>query len=130
MVNDISLAEFINDGVISQENFAKAAGIPSPLDLMSREERYQQILNNLFHATEELIEARREVARRPWKRGEIGCLDTEEKRTAFAEELFDVMLFIRATLAYAGINGNEFCKIAISKLNYNESRQDHKTNQM
>lgn len=127
MAKDISLAEFINDGVISQDNFAKAGKIPSPLDLMSREERYQQILNNLFHATEELIEARREVARRPWKVGEIGCLDSEDKRVAFAEELFDVMLFIRATLAYAGISGQEFCEIALKKLNYNESRPDHKT---
>lgn len=127
MAKDISLVEFINDGVISQDNFAKAGKIPSPLDLMSREERYQQILNNLFHATEELIEARREVARRPWKVGEVGCLDSEEKRKAFAEELFDVMLFIRATLAYAGISGQEFCQIALNKLNYNESRPDHKT---
>lgn len=128
MANDISLSRFINEGVLSQVNIAGACeNMPSPLHDLSREERYQQILNNLFHATEELIEARREVARRPWKIGEIGCLDSEEKRLAFAEELFDVMLFIRATLAYAQISGEEFVEIGLRKLKYNAKRPDHKT---
>lgn len=124
--NEIYLSTFIDEGVISQHEMASACGkFPSPLAEMSKDERYQMILNNLFHAVEELIEARQELKRRPWKVNESGCLDSDEKRKAFADEVFDIMLFLRAALAYAEISGKEFCEIAIAKLNHNKLRSDH-----
>ena len=125
---DISLKDFINEGIIAQQKYAEASDIPGPLDGMIKGVRYSYIIDNLGHMMEEVIEARREVVRRPWKKGELGCLDNEEKRTAFIEEMFDTMLFLRATLAYANVTGEEFCKVAYDKMNYNDNREDHKTN--
>lgn len=125
---DISLKRFINEGVTAQSKYAASSGIFGPTDAMPTVERYRMIIDNLGHMMEEVIEARREVARRPWKKGEIGCLDTIEKREAFIEEMFDVLLFFRATLAYAQVPGEEFCEIAYKKMNYNDQRKDHLTN--
>lgn len=123
---NMNLRDFIDDGVTMQQKIANTGCMPSPLDDMSKEERYQMINNNLFHACEELIEARREIVRRPWKKEEQGCLDNEVKRKAFIEEVFDVILFLRASLAYAEVSGEEFCEVALSKLEYNATRTDHK----
>jgi hypothetical protein len=125
---DISLKEFIEDGWKSQQSYAEAAGIYGPYDIMAKPTQYQMIINNLGHMMEEVVEARREVVRRPWKVEEVGCLDNAEKRSAFIEEMFDVLLFFRATLAYAGISGDEFVEVAAAKLHYNSIREDHKTN--
>lgn len=127
-MKDISLKEFIEDGWKSQQEYAAAAGIIGPYDLASKAERYQMIINNIGHMIEEIVEARREVVRRPWKVNEVGCLDSEEKRDAFIEEMFDVLLFFRATLAYAGISGEEFIAAAVKKLKYNSEREDHSVN--
>lgn len=124
----MDLKEFIDDGWHTQQRYAEASGVFGPFDFVSKPERYQAIINNLGHMLEETIEARREVARRPWKKDEIGCLDSEEKRLAFIEEMFDVLLFFRATLAYAGVSGEDFEKVAIAKSNFNENRPDHKIN--
>lgn len=127
-MDDISLKKFIDDGWDSQQEYAEASGIKGPYNIMLDPERYQHIINNLGHLMEEVIEARREVVRRPWKKNELGCLDSNEKRAAFIEEMFDVLLFFRSTLAYAGIPGEEFVAAAAAKLNYNKTREDHKTN--
>lgn len=124
----MDLKEFINDGWDAQQLYAEASGIFGPYDQVSNEKRYQAILNNLGHMIEETVEARREVKRRPWKKNELGCLDDPFKREAFVEEMFDVLLFFRATLAYAQVSGEEFERIAQTKLNYNKNRSDHKTN--
>ena len=124
----IDLQDFIDRGWDSQQEYAEASGILGPYDILSKDIRYQHIINNLGHLMEEVIEARREVVRRPWKKNEVGCLDNVEKRKAFIEEMFDVLLFFRATLAYAGISGEEFVEVAHAKLNYNSTREDHKTN--
>lgn len=122
------LKDFINDGWDAQQNYAESSGIAGPYDLISNSDRYQAILNNIGHMIEEVVEARREVKRRPWKKNETGCLDDQLKREAFVEEMFDVLLFFRATLAYAQVSGEEFERIAQKKLNFNESRPDHKIN--
>lgn len=128
MIQDIGLINFINNGVAAQQKYAASSGIFGPNDAMPKSERYRMIIDNIGHMTEEIIEARRNVVRRPWKRGEIGCLDIPEKREEFIEEMFDVLLFFRATLAYAEISGEEFCEIAWEKLDYNNKRKDHLTN--
>jgi len=128
MIQDIGLINFINNGVTAQQKYAASSGIFGPSDAMPKSERYRMIIDNIGHMTEEIIEARRNVVRRPWKRGEIGCLDTPKKRQEFIEEMFDVLLFFRATLAYAEISGEEFCEIAWEKLDYNNKRKDHLTN--
>lgn len=125
---DISLKRFINEGVKAQSKYAASSGIFAPTDAMPTAERYRMIVDNIGHMMEEVVEARREVVRRPWKKGEIGCLDTLEKREAFVEEMFDILLFFRATLAYAQISGEEFCEIAYKKMRYNEKRKDHLNN--
>lgn len=122
------LVKFINEGPEAQDKFANAAGLPLIKD-MTREERYQMIVNMLAHASEELNgEVRAHVVRRPWKVGEQGCLDTGLHKQMFMDELFDVLLFIRGALAYAGFTGEEFVAIAEQKLHYNSVREDHKTN--
>jgi hypothetical protein len=128
MIKDIGLIDFIDRGLIAQQKYAAASGIFGPDDVMPKAERYRMIIDNLGHMMEEVIEARRNVVRRPWKRGEVGCLDTPEKRQEFIEEMFDVLLFFRATLAYAQISGEEFCDAAYRKLEYNDKRKDHRVN--
>jgi NTP pyrophosphatase (non-canonical NTP hydrolase) len=127
-LKDISLRDFIDEGWESQQKYADASGIKGPYNVIPTADRYQLIVNNLGHLMEEVIEARREVVRRPWKKDEKGCLDSKEKRAAFIEEMFDVLLFFRATLAYAGVSGEDFVEAAFDKLSYNSTREDHKTN--
>lgn len=122
------LVQFINEGIEAQDKFAKSSGLKL-ISEMSREERYQMIVNMLAHASEELNgEVRAHVVRRPWKVNEKGCLDDGYHKQMFMDELFDVMLFIRGALAYAGFTGEEFAAIANQKLHYNSVREDHKTN--
>lgn len=125
---NIDLKDFIDQGWDSQQEYAKASGILGPYDSMSKADRYQHIINNLGHFIEEVVEARREVVRRPWKTNEVGCLDSADKRKAFIKEMLDTLLFFRATLAYAGVTGEEFVEVALEKLDYNSTREDHKTN--
>jgi hypothetical protein len=77
---------------------------------------------------EEIIEARVYVPRRSWKTDEPSFLDNEELRKEFIAECFDVLLFHRAVLAFAGITGEEFAEAASAKMAYNNKRKDHKTN--
>jgi hypothetical protein len=42
--------------------------------------------------------------------------------------MYDVLLFHRATLAYAGVTGEEFARIAAEKQAYNQVRPDHAIN--
>ena len=41
---------------------------------------------------------------------------------------FDILLFHRAILAYAGVTGEEFAMAAAEKMNYNSKRPDHNVN--
>lgn len=127
-MQEFDLVQFINEGTEAQDKFAKAAGLPLIAE-MTREERYQMIVNMLAHASEELNgEVRAHVVRRPWKVGEQGCLDSEDQKQKFLDEMFDVLLFMRGALAYAGFTGEEFAEAAYKKLQHNMTRKDHKTN--
>jgi hypothetical protein len=43
-------------------------------------------------------------------------------------ECFDVLLFHRSVLAFAGITGEEFAEVAAAKMGYNATRPDHNVN--
>jgi hypothetical protein len=77
---------------------------------------------------EEAIEARVYVPRRSWKNGEQSYLDSPELRKEFIAECYDILLFHRAILAYAGVTGEEFAEIAAEKQAYNQVRKDHNVN--
>jgi hypothetical protein len=49
-------------------------------------------------------------------------------RKEFIAELYDILLFHRAILAYAGISGEEFVRVAAEKQAYNQTRKDHNIN--
>lgn len=124
----IDLARFIDEGVASQQKFAHAADEPGPLDPLTEKVRYEKIIEFIGHLQEEVIEARVYCKRRSWKKNEPGFFDSPELRYEFIAEVFDILLFVRAILAYAGISGEEFEKVAMSKMVYNIERPDHLTN--
>jgi hypothetical protein len=126
--NSFDFIEFINEGYASQQKYAEAAGIKGPLDDLSPDQRYSRIIEHLSHLIEEVIEARCFVPRRSWKLSEPSYLNDENLRAEFIAELFDVTLFFRSVLAYAGITGEEFAEISASKMGYNAIRKDHITN--
>ena len=126
---DFSYVDFINEGFTSQQKYAKAAGQPGPLDPdLTPEIRHAKVVEHLGHLIEEVIEARVYVPRRSWKTNEPSFLDSPKLREEFVAEIFDILLFHRAALAYAGVSGEEFAEIAAKKLNYNSKRKDHITN--
>jgi hypothetical protein len=86
------------------------------------------MIEHFGHMVEEMIEARVYVPRRSWKRNEPSFLDNEKRRKEFIAEMYDVILFHRAVLAYGGITGEEFAQIAAEKQAYNQIRPDHITN--
>jgi len=124
----MDLVSFINDGFTSQQKYATASGVKGPFDYMSREERHAKVIECIGHMIEETIEARVYVPRRSWKTAEPSFLDNAKLREEFIAEMFDVLLFFRATLAYAGVDGSDFVATASRKLNYNAKRKDHKVN--
>ena len=90
--------------------------------------RFAKIIEHFGHLTEESIEARVYVPRRSWKNEEPSYLDSPELREEFVAELFDILLFHRAILAYAGVTGEEFSRVAAKKMKYNSVRPDHNVN--
>ena len=119
---------FVNEGFVSQQKYAEAAGQLGPLDLLEPKDRYAKVIEMLGHMQEEIIEARVLVPRRSWKTGEPGFLSNEKIRREFVAECFDQLLFHRSVLAFAGITGEEFAQIAAEKMNYNSVRKDHVIN--
>lgn len=121
--------QFVNEGFASQQKYAKAAGQPGPLDEdLTRETRHAKVIEYMGHLIEETIEARVYVPRRSWKNNEPSFLDSDKNREEFIAEMFDILLFHRAALAYAGVSGEEFAEIAAKKMNYNLKRKDHNVN--
>jgi hypothetical protein len=133
-------AKFIDDGFESQEKYAKKVDEPGPTSLALMEKikgrlheadlafRYSKIIEHFGHLMEEAIEARVYVPRRSWKNGERSYLDSPELRKEFIAEMYDILLFHRAILAYAGVSGNEFAQVAAEKEAYNKVRKDHNVN--
>ena len=146
--NTFDYVEFVNEGFESQTKYGKKAGDPYTPDDLSRidslvavggsetedffgdaiEFRYKKIIEHFGHLLEESVEARVYVPRRSWKNNEPSYLDNPELRSEFIAELFDILLFHRAILAYAGISGEEFLEAARAKMKYNAVRPDHNVN--
>lgn len=121
--------KFINDGFVSQQLYAAKLGQLGPMDSdIPLSERYAKIIEMFGHLFEEAIEARVYVPRRSWKNSERSYLDNPELREEFVAELYDIVLFHRAILAYAGVTGEEFAEIAAKKQAYNQVRPDHNIN--
>jgi hypothetical protein len=125
---DFDYVDFVNSGFESQQKYAKAVGQPGPLDDLTREQRHAKVIEHMSHLMEELVEARVYVPRRSWKTNEPSFLDNDQLRSEFIAECFDILLFHRAILAYAGVTGEEFAAAAAVKMNYNSKRKDHITN--
>lgn len=143
MTASFDYVQFINDGFAAQQKYASKAGELGPNDLLAIDKmaelglashanglsfRYQKIIECFGHMTEEMIEARVYVPRRSWKNGERSYLDNPELREEFIAEMYDITLFHRAILAYAGVTGEEFAEIAAKKQAYNQVRPDHNVN--
>ncbi len=132
--------KFINEGYEAQEKYAKKIDEPGPTSLALMEKikgglhekdlefRYAKVIEHFGHLIEEAIEARVYVPRRSWKNGERSYLDSPELRKEFVAEMYDILLFHRAILAYAGVSGEEFAQIAAEKQAYNQTRKDHNVN--
>lgn len=142
--------QFVEEGIKSQSKYGKAAGDKyTPEELLRVDSllrltqnapdtlenfdealkfRYAKIIEHMGHLMEEMVEARVYVPRRSWKNGEPSFLDNDELRHEFVAELFDILLFHRAILAYAGIGGEEFAQVAAEKMIYNSKRPDHNIN--
>lgn len=137
-------ADFVNEGFEFQQKYDSKVGNLGPIDLYEAEHmaskgltgpyqdslnyRYSKIIEHLGHLIEEAIEARVYVPRRSWKNNEPSYLDNSDLRQEFIAEMFDILLFHRAILAYAGIKGEEFVSVAVEKYAYNMSRKDHNVN--
>lgn len=136
----MDFVKFINEGFESQEKYAEKIGSVGPTMLMKYEEkhgylsedlltyRYEKVIEYFGHLMEEAIEARVYVPRRSWKNKEKSYMDSPELRREFIAEMYDITLFFRAILAYAGVTGEEFAEIAAQKQAYNQVRPDHNIN--
>lgn len=143
------LVEFINKGFEAQQKYAEKVGALGPRDFAEMEQnfrdtpdsmflrsafeatlpgRYEKIIEYFGHLVEESVEARVYVPRRSWKNGERSYLDNPQLREEFVAEMYDILLFFRAILAYAGVSGEEFAQIAAKKQAYNQVRTDHNVN--
>ncbi len=120
--------KFIEEGYESQQKYDDAAGRLGPHDGMTREERFSKVIEYFGHIIEETIEARVYVPRRTWKNNEPSYLDNDKMREEFIAEMYDILLFHRAVLAYAGITAQEFAAVSKRKMEYNTKRKDHNVN--
>jgi hypothetical protein len=139
----MDLIKFINEGFDAQQKYANKVGELGPNDLLNIDKmselglplhadglsfRYQKMIEHFGHMVEEMIEARVYVPRRSWKNGERSFMDNSELRREFVAEMYDILLFFRAILAYGGVTGEEFAQIAAEKQAYNQVRPDHNVN--
>jgi hypothetical protein len=139
LMDQFDLISFINEAYESQQKYAEKVGQKGPVDLLhsqvhgelTDEElqfRYSKMIEHLGHMVEETIEARVHIPRRSWKTKEPSFMDSQELREEFVAEMYDVLLFFRAVLAYAGVTGEEFVRVANKKQAYNQTRKDHNIN--
>ena len=138
----MDLIKFINEGFDAQQKYANKVEELGPSDLAEIDKmaaqglpqhdalsfRYAKMIEHFGHMAEEMIEARVYVPRRSWKNGERSFMDNSELRKEFIAEMYDILLFFRAILAYGGVTGEEFAQIAAEKQAYNQVRPDHNVN--
>ena len=139
--------QFIEEGYAQQSKYDKKAGFKYTADELKRvdalvevggtdlafydeamKHRFRMVADYMAHMIEEIHEARAYVPRRTWKNEEVSFLDDQDKRGEFIAEMFDILLFHRAVLAYAGVSPEEFLDAARKKLKYNDQRKDHNIN--
>lgn len=140
--------KFVDEGFAAQSKYGKKAGDRYTPDELRRIDllieiggdetfetfsdamkfRYQKVIEHMGHLVEEMVEARVYVPRRSWKNQEVSFLDNDDLRGEFVAEMFDILLFHRAILAYAGVTGDEFLDAARAKMKYNSKRPDHNVN--
>jgi len=146
--NGFDLVKFINEGFASQSKYGKKAGDKFTPDELQRIDklveiggsetfanfedamkfRYAKMIEHMGHMVEEMVEARVYIPRRSWKNEEPSFLDSPQLRSEFMAEMFDILLFFRAVLAYGGVTGEEFLQASRQKMNYNSKRPDHNVN--
>ncbi|MDX1371948.1 MAG: hypothetical protein R3321_05730 [Nitrososphaeraceae archaeon] len=125
---DFNYIQFIAERYEAQQEYAEAAGIVGPLDEMTDRKRCEKVIEFIGHMIEETIEARVLVPRRSWKTVEVSFLDDQKMFDAFVAEMYDILLFHAAALAYAGVTPDHFAKIIEKKNKYNAQRTDHNKN--
>lgn len=143
MTASFDYVQFVNAGFDAQQKYSSKVGELGPNDLLAIDKmaelglpshaygisfRYQKMIEMFGHMTEEMIEARVYVPRRSWKNRERSFMDDSDLRKEFIAEMYDILLFHRAILAYGGVTGEEFAKIAAEKQAYNQVRPDHNVN--
>ena len=145
--NGFDYLAFIEEGYVQQSKYDKKAGFKYTAEELKRvdalvevggtdlafyeeamEHRHRMVIDYLGHMIEEAHEARAYVPRRTWKNEEVSFLDNDDLRGEFIAETFDLLLFHRAVLAYAGVTPEEFLDAARKKLKYNDQRKDHNVN--
>lgn len=123
----INFTEFLKDGVIAQQEYASKAGVPGPLDVLpGSAEKYKQMIEMLGHIVEETVETRMLIPRRPWKKTEEAFDRSKAGEKEFCREVTDILLFVRALMAYSGITPETFEFHFNEKMNYNLVREDHR----
>lgn len=139
--------EFVREGYEQQSKYDSKAGFKYTADELRRVDylvevggqdlsffdeamahRYRMVNDYLAHLVEECHEARAYVPRRTWKNEEVSFMDDDDKRQEFIAEMFDILLFHRAVLAYAGVTPEEFLEVSRKKMKYNGKRKDHNVN--
>lgn len=128
MEKQFDYIQFLKDRINAQQEYAEAAGIIGPKDPMTNDTRNKKVIEFLGHLIEEAHEARALVPRRSWKTSERGFLDNQELFNAFVAEMYDILLFHGAILAYAGVDPEFFYDIIHRKDQYNAQRTDHNKN--
>lgn len=78
---------------------------------------YEDIIRYIGYITEETIEARMRVPRRPWRNETID-------RPGLLEELVDVHIWLMNTVALSGFTTEDWENAITSKLNKNKVRTD------
>ncbi|MDX1371623.1 MAG: hypothetical protein R3321_04095 [Nitrososphaeraceae archaeon] len=128
MENQFDYIQFLKDRIDAQQEYAEAAGIVGPKDPMTNDTRHKKVIEFLGHLVEEVHEARALVPRRSWKTTERSFLEDQSLYDAFIAEMYDLLLFHGATLAYAGVDPDYFYEIVKRKNQYNAQRTDHNKN--
>lgn len=84
------------------------------------------VLENLDHAIEEIVEARREIhVRKDWNPDKATRPMTGPEQAQCSEEIIDVLHFLMTSLIYLGNSYDDICTILTDKMATNDARPDH-----
>lgn len=95
-------------------------------DTSSEVGRDKIVLENLDHAIEEIVEARREIhIRKEWNPDKANKPMTGEEQSKCSEEIIDVLHFLMTSLIYLGNSYEDICHVLEDKMLTNDNRPDH-----